>query len=144
MVIEVRSSKYGRGVFAKNAISKGSIIETCPVILLPDNFENSETEAQLERFQFNWINGLKCLALGFGSIYNHSENPNALFLPNYENKTIVFIALENISADQEIFTDYGYQPKSNTAIEKKIESASKSNTLSSFIIESTIFGLRNE
>lgn len=144
MLIEIKSSPYGRGVFAKRLIKKGTIIEVCPIILLPDLDNKNELEDQLERFQFNWVNGLKCIALGFGSIYNHSEHPNAIFLPNFEEKTITFVALKDIEAEDEILTDYGYVPVVGSSIEKQIEQLSNVKSFSHIIIKQTIQGLQED
>ncbi len=46
------------------------------------------------------------LALGYGSLYNHSKNPNAKYQISKKEKTITFIATENITKDQEIYFNY--------------------------------------
>ena len=49
------------------------------------------------------------IPLGNGSIYNHSETPNADWI-NHENpyiKVFKFIAIKDISPEEEIFTYYG-------------------------------------
>jgi len=46
------------------------------------------------------------IALGFGSLYNHSTHPNAEFIPDYSDDTIIFTALRDIAAGEEITVDY--------------------------------------
>jgi SET domain-containing protein len=138
MKIEVRTSKYGRGVFAKEPIEKGSILETCPVLLLPESNQVSDLDSQLQRYQFDWINNLKGIALGLGSIYNHDLTPSAIFLPNYDTKEIIFIALRDILKDEEVLINYGYNPVSNAKIELALDFLSNTKTLSQWIIDQTI------
>lgn len=142
MKIEVGPGKYGRGVFAKEFIEKGSIVEIAPVLILPSNNHDNQLEDQLQRFQFDWVNGLRCIALGYGSIYNHDDDPTVIVLPDYEDKTIYYIALRDIQVGEEIFINYGYTPKDNAPIEGIIASLSIQNSLSKFIIESTINQLK--
>ena len=48
------------------------------------------------------------IALGFGSIYNHSYTPNAKYKINSKEQTIIFTALENIKKDDEITVNYNF------------------------------------
>lgn len=46
------------------------------------------------------------VALGFGSIYNHTDNPNAMYKEHEKELTIDFIALRDIQKDEEITVNY--------------------------------------
>jgi len=46
------------------------------------------------------------LALGFGSIYNHSYKPNATYKINQREMIVDFIALDIIKKDSEITFNY--------------------------------------
>lgn len=46
------------------------------------------------------------VALGFGSIYNHTDNPNAMYKEYEKELTIDFIALRDIQKDEEITVNY--------------------------------------
>ena len=47
------------------------------------------------------------VALGFGSIYNHTYKPNARYKERYKEKIIDFIALNKIKKNDEITINYG-------------------------------------
>lgn len=69
---------HGRGVFASERISKGEILEECHVIEVPDT--NLDYPHILQRHFFQWPKGGNgiVICLGYGSIFNHSnESPNA-------------------------------------------------------------------
>ena len=94
-----------RGVFARSAIKKGGIVEICPIIEISQDDTAEINEESLVSYMF--YHGEKALiALGFGSLYNHSDNPNALYTINPKDKTITFTAVQNISKDEEILVQY--------------------------------------
>lgn len=98
----------GRGVFAKSAIKKGELIESCPVIEIPGGDEASVNESMLVTYIY-YLGKNKDrlrLALGFGSIYNHSYQPNAVYKENGRKKVIDFLAIKDIKKDDEIVVNY--------------------------------------
>lgn len=98
----------GRGVFAKVNIKKGEIIETCPVIEVPKKDTSLLVESALTSY-FYFLGKKKektFLVLGFGSIYNHSESPNAIYKESLKGKTVNFIASRNIKRGEEILVNY--------------------------------------
>jgi len=100
--------RSGRGVFAKNKILKGEIIENCPYIdLPPHDLESLENTLLLTYIFFYGEKKEKILlTLGFGSIYNHSYTPNAAYIIDQNNQTVTFTALEDIQKDEEITFNY--------------------------------------
>jgi len=104
----METSDKGRGVFTSEPISEGSIIEICPCIILSPQDTLKIHETLLHDYYFLWETDRKtsALALGFGSIYNHSENPNASFLIDYDARSIKFVGLKDINSMEEITIDY--------------------------------------
>jgi uncharacterized protein len=106
-LIEVKwISGKGRGVFARAKIPKGVIIERVPVLTLPveDVFSNT-AKSRLSEYVFRWHDGEVAIALGYGSLYNHSFRPNARFYS--EGRLMqVFSALRDIDAGEEITINY--------------------------------------
>ena len=100
--------KAGRGVFAGNDIKKDDIIESCPMIEISEDDTANLGDSILVTYFFYY--GKKKeksgVALGFGSIYNHSYTPNAMFKINEKENIINFIALSNIKKDCEITFNY--------------------------------------
>ena len=110
--VEVRDTgAMGRGVFARRAISKGKLIEACPIILLSAADERSLEGTTLDQYLFAWGDGDEgtCLVLGLGSLYNHSAAPNAAACRNEAKLRMDFVALRDIAADEQIFVDYQWE-----------------------------------
>lgn len=111
--IYVKKSKInnaGRGVFAKKDIRKGDVIENCPFIEISEDDTKHLGESFLVSyfFYFGKNKARSGIVLGFGSIYNHSDSPNATFDINEKGKLINFIAIHNIKKDSEITFDYNH------------------------------------
>ena len=115
--IEVRRTdnrgKGGRGVFARRDIPAGTLIERVPVLLIPKGevFGESELAKQaglISWYVFNW-NGAKkkyvALALGYGSIYNHSYEPNTRYVMDPPD-VMEYEAIADIAAGEELFINY--------------------------------------
>lgn len=113
-VLEVRQSPgRGRGVFAKIDIPKGTIFERVPLLVVDtDELEGSE----LMDYVFIWGKKTVAIALGYGSLYNHSYKPNARYYDG-PGRTKVFLALRAIRAGEEILVNYNGDPKSRDKVE---------------------------
>ncbi len=98
----------GRGVFAVVAINKGEVIEICPVLVLPEDNYKLAKKTILRDYYFMWGKKTSAICFGFGSFYNHSYEPNATYKKNIKEKTIEFIALEDIKKNSEITVNYNY------------------------------------
>ena len=103
---DIRDS--GRGVFAKVDIQKGEIVEECPIIEIPKDDLSPISESVLVNYIFFF--GKKKeragLILGFGSLYNHSEEPNVGFEVKHGEGVVEFVALEDIKKDRELTINY--------------------------------------
>ncbi|NCA99759.1 MAG: SET domain-containing protein-lysine N-methyltransferase [Clostridia bacterium] len=99
----------GRCVVATCAIEAGDLIECCPVILfhLEQDLLN---RSGLGIYHFEWDDDCEAIVLGLGSLYNHSFEPNARFIRDYEQQWIKFIAARPIAASEEITINYNYYP----------------------------------
>ncbi|MBT8233320.1 MAG: SET domain-containing protein-lysine N-methyltransferase [Saprospiraceae bacterium] len=98
----------GRGVFTSELISPESTIELCPVIILNEEDTKQIHQTHLHDYYFLWDieKGTSAIALGYGSLYNHSDNNNAEFELDIEHNLIRFIAIKPITAGEEITVDY--------------------------------------
>ena len=97
----------GRGVFTAEAIAKESIIEICPVIVFPaKDFERID-DSLLHDYYFIWKGAREtAIALGYGSLYNHSEDNNADYEMEFASEIINIRAQRDIEAGEEICIDY--------------------------------------
>lgn len=97
-----------RGVFALTSIQKGELIERCPVLEISANDTAHITEESLVTYMYYFgekkENSL--IALGFGSLYNHSDTPNAAYSIKSEESIIEFTAIRGIQKDEEITVNY--------------------------------------
>ena len=111
--IYIKESKlHGRGVFTGVEIPKDSIIEICPMLYLPpDNMKLIDLTI-IHDYYFEWGDDLKAgaLALGYGSIYNHSYEPNAYYDFDMENNSLSVYALRDIKGGEEITFNYNGDP----------------------------------
>ena len=106
----------GRGVFANRPIRKGMIIERVPVILFPVQEIYTETiSTKLADYVFNWGDDEVAIALGYGSLYNHSYQPNATYVAG-GRQTQVYSALRDIESDEEITVNYNGSPKNQAEL----------------------------
>jgi SET domain-containing protein len=96
----------GRGVFAKRAYRAAELIEKAPVIPLEAKHWPAIRRTVLADHVFEWGRTRMALALGQGSLYNHSEHPNAHGEPRLRDGVIEFRAARPIEKGEEITIDY--------------------------------------
>jgi len=77
-----------------------------PVILLSAEDRIKIHDTHLHDYYFQWDGDQAAIALGLGSLYNHSDKANAMFTMDYDFKQIRFVAIRDIGAGEEITTNY--------------------------------------
>lgn len=111
MKLEVKNTqRYGRGVFAIKKIKQGSLVLTNHVVVLDKADSNLIERSELRHYVFNWGHGCSALALGIGSLINHSKkhaNIEAFIVK--ENQEINFYTTKDIKAGEQLFLNYGYE-----------------------------------
>lgn len=110
--------KGGRGVYC-NVFSflPGAILEVCPTLLI----KNKAVPEDLDEHVYVWDRKLCALALGYGSLYNHSYTPNAKYKRRVQSKEIVIVAIKTIFFDEEITINYNYHPDDKTPMWFKVK-----------------------
>jgi SET domain-containing protein len=99
----------GRGVFAARAYAAGEVVEECPVVLLRKPYETLHKELKTVAFHWEVPEGTaatQALALGYGSLYNHSNPSNMRYETDSESLSIRFITVREIEADEELTINY--------------------------------------
>lgn len=105
------SPVHGWGVFATQFIGPGEIIEECPFVELPIAF--GESTPLLIDYRYNYPAGpmtpetKQVAVLGYGMIYNHSNDNSAYWETDTEKKCFRYIAKKLIKPGEEIFIYYG-------------------------------------
>ena len=125
--IEVKRIKgKGRGVFARRLIRKGELIEKVPMLVLSvEEYHDGIGKTSLANYCFAWGQGTVALALGYGSLYNHSYKPNARY-DDVAPRTKEFTALRDIQPGEEITVNYNAEPKSRSAVWFEVVEAASS------------------
>ena len=111
VVVGVSRGK-GRGVFARRSIATGEVFETAPVLVIPKAHWSAIEKTTLfdYTFEWGWEGEDAALALGYGSLYNHSYSPNARYTKRLEDAVIDFSALRPIEPGEEILVNYNGEP----------------------------------
>lgn len=102
--IGVGKSGDGYGVYTVDDIIDNAVIEECTVIELPSGDVRSTV---LMDYLFKINNDLYVLALGYGSVYQHRNQPNARWEYDEEKMILKIIATRAIEQGEEIFISYG-------------------------------------
>lgn len=101
------TGKYGRGIYAVRDIKKDELIEASPVIISPKREWKYLKKTSLFHHCFYWGDDDEtAIALGNGSLFNHSYTPNAKYDNNLDDLTIDFYAHKDIKAGEEITINY--------------------------------------
>ena len=118
MEIEVRGiENKGFGVVAVGRIQKGEIIEKAPVILYTLEEEEYLEKTLLINYTYAWKKGESgAIVLGYGSLYNHSYQPNARYERNFQHRVMEYIALRDIEAGEEVTINYNYVIDDSTPV----------------------------
>lgn len=118
-LVEVRRmadrGKGGRGVFALRDLPSGTVVERVPVLLIPRNQVFAAdpavraAAARVSWYVFEWEGVTKrayvALALGYGSIYNHSPAANTTY-DREPPDVLAFTTVRDVAAGEELTINY--------------------------------------
>jgi SET domain-containing protein len=113
-LIEVRfiSPKKGKGVFAKEEIKMGNIVDVAHVIPLPNKDYKKIRKTVLYNYCYIWEDPkhesefTNAISLSISQFINHSYNPNVKYIYDYDNNCIEFEAIQDILAGEEVLVNY--------------------------------------
>lgn len=120
---------HGRGVFTAQTLQPGDVIEICPVIVLRPQELTLLDDTLLHDYYFLWgpDQDRPAIALGYGSIYNHSCPANANYQFDFADNSIAFFCVRTIAAGDEITVNYNGDPEDSTPVWfQKLEKKSRS------------------
>jgi SET domain-containing protein len=111
-------SSNGRGVFALIDFKVGDIIEIAPVLNITVTERKRMEKTIFAYYMYPWRSTRSgALALGYGSIYNHSYEPNADWKQNFKTDSMVYKAVKPIKAGEEITVNYNGEVDDQTPID---------------------------
>lgn len=117
------SGPRDRGIYANRRFRKGEPIEDVPVIVIPD--EEWEHVAATVLYHYAFCFGEEsehvAIALGYGSLYNHSYAPNAACDTYWQDRRMRFVALRDIRKGEEITINYHGDPDSDEPLWFEVE-----------------------
>jgi uncharacterized protein len=102
------TDKKGRGVFTQEKIAANTLIEIAPAIILSEKERKAIEKTKLHDYVFAW--GKKAnkgaIALGYVSIYNHSQPSNCEYTMDFENELIYIKTVRAIQPNEELTINY--------------------------------------
>jgi hypothetical protein len=104
---------HGRGVFAARTFEPDDVIEECPVLLVP---ADTIGDLGLDGYCFEWTDDQCAIALGYGSLYNHSWRPNARYDHDHDAHVVSYSAVRRIEVGEEITINYSGDPEGHTEL----------------------------
>lgn len=128
-LLEVKSisRKKGKGVFAKNKIAKDVLIDIAYIILISNKDWDFIENTVLSNYSFEWDDP-KCvgeynsaISLSISQFINHSYKPNVKYRYNYQNNSIEYITIQDVSKGEEITVNYNGDPSDDSAMWFEVE-----------------------
>ena len=103
-----KTKDKGRGVFSRERIPSGTIIEIAPVIVMEKTDRQYLDKTLLHDYIFEWGQEKDkcCMALGYIPIYNHSYKSNCEYFMNFEEETIQIKTIKIIESEEELTINY--------------------------------------
>ncbi len=98
----------GRGVFTRERIPAGTIIEIAPVIVMEKTDRQWLDKTLLHDYIFEWgkLKDKCCMSLGLIPIYNHSYKSNCEYFMDFEDDTIAVKTVRVIDKGEELTINY--------------------------------------
>ncbi len=103
-----KTATMGRGVFTRERIPGGIVIEISPVIVMDNADRIHLDKTLLHDYIFEWGRNKDkcCMALGFIPMYNHSYKSNCEYFMDFEEDTIFVKTVSVIEKGDELTINY--------------------------------------
>jgi len=103
----------GRGVFVRRPIAEAELIERAALLIIPAGEWNQIAETVLSNYWFSCGPNREhaAIAMGYGSLFNHSYTPNAVYEVREGEWAVYFKTLREIEAGEEITINYNRDPQ---------------------------------
>ena len=103
-----KSNDRGRGVFTRERIPAGTVIEISPVIVMSMEDRQHLDKTLLHDYIFEWgkLKDRCCMALGLIPIYNHNYKSNCEYFMDFEEESIFVKTVRIIEKGEELTINY--------------------------------------
>ena len=103
-----KTADKGKGVFTREKIAAGTVIEISPVIVMSKDDRVHLDKTLLHDYIFEWgkENDQCCMALGIIPVYNHSYKSNCEYFMDFEDDTIAVKTVRVIGKGEELTINY--------------------------------------
>ncbi|EPQ29063.1 uncharacterized protein PFL1_03352 [Pseudozyma flocculosa PF-1] len=112
--LEIRDAGNGsgRGIYASRRLPAGTLLEISPVLLFPPGeYDKFGRHTQLDGYTFVWrrteAGSIMALALGLGSLFNHSTSPQVNYRLDHERQCITYTLMRDVEVGEELCISYG-------------------------------------
>jgi len=103
-----KTEKAGRGVFTRERIPRGTVIEISPVVVMSNEDRIHLDKTKLHDYIFEWGKAKNqcCMALGFIPMYNHSYTSNCEYFMDFEEEIIFVKTVRAVDKGAELTINY--------------------------------------
>ena len=107
----------GCGIFAKEDINEGVVVEIAPVVVIPRRLMEiaiwscqadgiPSKDLMIDQYTVNWGHDIG-FPMGWTDLYNHKDQNNSQFIADYTVNLIGIKTIKPISANEQLFVSYG-------------------------------------
>lgn len=103
-----KSNDRGRGVFTRERIPAGTVIEISPVIVMSMEDRQHLDKTLLHDYIFEWgkLKDRCCMAMGLIPVYNHNYKSNCEYFMDFEEENIFVKTVRIIEKGEELTINY--------------------------------------
>lgn len=108
----------GRGVFTREDIDTGTLVEVAPVIVMTAEERKLLDQTLLHDYIFEWgeQSDQCCMALGYVPVYNHSYESNCEYEMDFDSQQILVRSVKPVKAGEELFINYNGEWNDSTPL----------------------------
>jgi SET domain-containing protein len=108
----------GRGVFTREDIDAGTLVEVAPVIVMSAEERKLLDQTLLHDYIFEWGDQSDqcCMALGYVPVYNHSYQSNCEYEMDFDSQQILVRSVKPVKAGEELFINYNGEWNDSTPL----------------------------
>jgi SET domain-containing protein len=108
----------GRGVFTREDIDAGTLVEVAPVIVMTAEERKLLDQTLLHDYIFEWGDKSDqcCMALGYVPVYNHSYQSNCEYEMDFDSRQILVRSVKPVKAGEELFINYNGEWNDSTPL----------------------------